>query len=197
MRRRPKRVRTRARLIACAAREIATKGYEGLTIEGICAAAGMARGTFYLYYAHRSEIAVAVFRMFWTLVYRQRPRLRGRSLADRIRVTNVFYLAVYSRNAAFLAGQSSLCREREDFAQWHDRMNHRWSLVIAANMPGDIPRNEKIFRARALVGMADELLSNIFTAHTPSLRHWSDDPVRLAECLTHIWTRIVAEHDRS
>lgn len=197
MRRRPKRARTRARLVACAAREIATKGYEGLTIDGICAAAGMARGTFYLYYAHRSEIAVAVFRMFWTLVYRRRPRLRGRSLADRIRVTNVFYLAVYSRNAPFLAMQPSLCRERADFAQWHDQMNHRWSLVIAANMPGDIPRDEKILRARALVAMADDLLSNIFTARTPSLRQWANQPDRLAECLTHLWTRIVAEHERT
>jgi len=197
MRRRPKRARTRARLVACAAREIATKGYEGLTIEGICAAAGMARGTFYLYYGHRSEIAIAVFRMFWALVYRRRPRLRGRSLADRIRVTNAFYLAVYSRNAPFLAGQSSLCRERTDFAEWHDRMNHRWSLVIAANMPGDIPRDEKILRARALVAMADDLLSNIFTARTPSLRHWSGDPDRLAACLTHLWTRILAEYERN
>jgi len=197
MRRRPKRARTRARLIACAAREIATKGYEGLTIEGICAAAGMARGTFYLYYSHRSEVAIAVFRMFWTLVYRRRPRLRGRSLADRIRVTNAFYLAVYSRNAPFLAGQPSLCRERADFAHWHDQMNHRWSMVIAANMPGDIPRDEKILRARALVAMADDLLSNIFTARTPSLRQWANEPARLAECLTHLWTRILAEYERS
>jgi AcrR family transcriptional regulator len=193
MRGRPKRVRTRARILAAAAAELASKGYEGLTVEAICAAADMARGTFYLYYADRSKIAVIVYRMFWSVVHELRPRLRGRSLDERIRVTNAFYLALYARNAPFLAGQASLLRERPDFATWHDQMNHRWSLVVAANMPGDLPRDEKILRARALTAMADELLSNIFTARTPSLRHWADYPDRLADCLTAIWTQVATE----
>ncbi|MBE0693788.1 MAG: TetR/AcrR family transcriptional regulator, partial [Aquamicrobium sp.] len=194
---RPKRVRTRARILAAAASELASKGHEGLTVEGICAAADMARGTFYLYYADRSKIAVAVYRMFWTAVYHLRPRLRGRSLDERIRVTNAFYLALYARNAAFLAGQASLARDRPDFALWHDQLNHRWSLVVAANMPGALPRDEKILRARALTAMADELLSNIFTARTPSLRQWANHPERLADCLTAIWTRVVVEAGES
>ena len=197
MRGRPKRVRTRARILAAAAQELATRGYEGLTVEAVCAGADMARGTFYLYYADRSKVAVAVYRMFWTAVYQLRPRLRGRSLDERIRITNAFYLALYARNAAFLAGQASLARDRPDFALWHDQMNHRWSLVVAANMPGDLPRDEKILRARALTAMADELLSNIFTARTPSLRQWANHPERLADCLTAIWTRVVVEAGES
>lgn len=195
MRGRPKRVRTRGRLLAAAAAELAAKGYEGLTVDGICAAADMARGTFYLYYPDRAKIAVAVYRMFWTAVYALRPRLRGRSLDERIRVTNTFYLALYARNAAFLAGQPALARERPDFALWHDQMNHRWSLVVATSMPGDLPRDEKILRARALTAMADELLSNIFTARTPSLRHWADYPDRLADCLTAIWTQVATARE--
>lgn len=197
MRGRPKRVRTRARILAAAAQELATRGYEGLTVEAVCAGADMARGTFYLYYADRSKVAVAVYRMFWTAVYQLRPRLRGRSLDERIRITNAFYLALYARNAAFLAGQASLARDRPDFALWHDQLNHRWSLVVAANMPGDLPRDEKILRARALTAMADELLSNIFTARTPSLRQWANHPERLADCLTAIWTRVVVEAGES
>ena len=197
MRGRPKRVRTRARILAAAAQELATRGYEGLTVEAVCAGADMARGTFYLYYADRSKVAVAVYRMFWTAVYQLRPRLRGRSLDERIRITNAFYLALYARNAAFLAGQASLARDRPDFALWHDQLNHRWSLVVAANMPGDLPRDEVILRARALTAMADELLSNIFTARTPSLRQWANHPERLADCLTAIWTRVVVEAGES
>lgn len=189
----PKRARTRAKILASAAQELASKGYEGLTVDGICAAIGMARGTFYLYYPDRSRIAVVVYRMFWAAVYRVRPRLRGRSLEERIRVTNAFYIALYARNAPFLAGQSALGRERPEFALWHDASNHRWSQIIAANMPGPLPRDEKVLRARALVAMADELLSNIFTARTPSLHHWADEPGRLANGLTAIWTRVVAD----
>ncbi|MGI6853968.1 TetR/AcrR family transcriptional regulator [Mesorhizobium sp. 1B3] len=194
---RPKRVRTRAKILAAAAQELALKGYEGLTVEGICAGAEMARGTFYLYYGDRSRIAVALFRMFWTAVYRSRPRLRGKSLDERVRVTNSFYLALYARNATFLAAQASLAREKPEFARWHDQLNHRWSLVIAANMPGNFPSDEKVLRARALVAMADELLANIFTARTPSLRHWADHPDRLADCLTAIWTRVVVDEANS
>jgi len=47
------------------------------------------------------------------------------------------------------------------------------------------------------VAMADDLLSNIFTARTPSLRQWANEPVRLAECLTHLWTRILSEYERT
>lgn len=194
---RPKRVRTRAKILAAAAQELALKGYEGLTVEGICAGAEMARGTFYLYYGDRSRIAVALFRMFWTAVYRSRPRLRGKSLDERVRVTNSFYLALYARNATFLAAQASLAREKPEFARWHDQLNHRWSLVIAANMPGNFPSDEKVLRARALVAMADELLANIFTARTPSLRRWADHPDRLADCLTAIWTRVVVDEANS
>ncbi|MDN2567634.1 TetR/AcrR family transcriptional regulator [Aquibium sp. A9E412] len=193
MRERPKRVRTRARLLAAVAREIARNGYDGLTVEGICADAGMARGTFYLYYRHRSDAATAVYRLFWVVMHRQRPRLPGATLADKIRISNLFYLKTYAQNAPLLAGQAALGRERPDFALQHDRMNHRWSLVIAANMPGDMPRDIKVLRARALVAMADDLLSNIFTRRMPSLVHWAEDPERLGACLSELWTRIVVD----
>lgn len=193
MRKRPKRVRTRAKILASTARELFLRGYEGLTVDSICASVGLARGTFYLYYADRSKVALVVYRMFWAAVSRVRPRLRGRSLEERIRVTNSFYLALYARNAPFLAGQASLGRERPEFARWHDEVNHRWSLVIAANIPGNLSRNEKVLRARALIAMADELLRNIFTARTPSLRHWADHPEKLADCLTAIWTQVAVD----
>lgn len=191
LRGRPKRVRTRARILAATVRQLAAEGYEGLTVDGICATADIARGTFYLYYPDRATIAVAVYRMFWTAVYQLRPRVRDHNLNQRIRVANAFYLSLYSRNARFLAGQASLSRERPDFARWHDSMNHRWAQIIANNMPGSMPRDEKVLRAHALVAMADELLSSIFTEHTRSLLHWKEHPEKLADSLTAIWTRVV------
>ncbi len=196
LRGRPKRVRTRARILAAAVRELAAGGYEGLTVDGICAAADIARGTFYLYYSDRATVAVAVYRMFWTAVYQLRPRVRGHNLDQRIRVANAFYLSLYSRNARLLAGQASLSRERPDFARWHDNMNHRWAQIIASNMPGTLPHEEKLLRAHALVAMADELLSSIFTERTRSLLHWKEHPEKLADCLSAIWSRVVIGADR-
>ncbi len=186
LRKRSKRIRTRARILAAVASEIAEKGYDGLTVDGVCEIAGIARGTFYLYYRHRAAAAVAAYRTFWLLMHRSRPRVRG-DLSERIRVTNLHYLTIYARNASFLSGQAALAREQPDYALALDSMNHRWSLLIASNMAGNIPQDIKILRSRALVAMADELLNNIFTRKTPTLRHWAEDPVRLAECLSDLW----------
>lgn len=194
---RPKRARTRSRILAAAAQELSDKGYAGLTVDGICARADMARGTFYLYYRDRSLVAAVVYRAFWATAYRMRPRLRGHSLKQRVSVANSYYLALYAMNAPLLAGQAALSRDRPDFAQWHDAMNHRWSLIIARNMPGPMALEEKALRARALVAMADELLSNIFTAQTPSLRHWADHPEQLAATLTAIWVQVADTTDKS
>ncbi len=188
---RPKRARTRAQLLASAAREIAEGGYDRLTIDNICQNAGLARGTFYLYFKHRSDIAVAVIRLFWAHVHVRRPRLKNAELKDRVAATNLYYLQNYAMNAGLLAGHAALLSERPDFALRQDRMNDLWSRRVAANFPSSrIDNDTKLLRARALVSMADELLRSIFTDRTPSLKHWADDPERLAQSLTDLWLRV-------
>lgn len=191
MRRRPKRARTRARIIASVARQLANHGYDGLTVERICEDAGMARGTFYLYFDHRSDAAVAVFRLYWSLLRKFRPRMRQRGLTQKVRQMNLFYLSSYAKNAALLANQDRLARERPDFSLDRDRLNHRWSLVIAANMRGDMEHGTKVFRARALIAMVDDLLRDIFTYGSPSMAHWADDPTLVADHLSELWILVL------
>lgn len=192
---RPKRARTRAQILASAARELTESGYDRLSIDAICQNAGMARGTFYLYFKHRSDVAIAVCRLFWAFVHVRRPRLKGATLRERVAVTNFYYLQTYAKNARLLMAQNTLYNERPDFALRQDEMNHKWALRIAANFSGDSGDSEtRILRARALVSMADELLRNIFTDRTPSLAQWATQPERLAECLTDIWLCVAEAH---
>lgn len=188
---RSKRARTRARILATTAQEIAEVGYPALTVESICARAEIARGTFYLYFSHRSDAAIAVYRLFWATLRRWRPLHIAHSLDERVRLTNAFYLETYTCNARLLGGQVALASERPDFAQIRDSINHRWSRVIARSLPSSIDDGARILRARALAGMVDELLRDVFADPSPTLGQWRDRPQDLAHHISEIWLSVI------
>ncbi len=57
---RMKRERTRTKIIECALRVVAENGFDIPTIDDFVSAAGVAKGTFYNYFATREAILVAV-----------------------------------------------------------------------------------------------------------------------------------------
>ena len=188
---RPKRARTRARILAATAEEIAVAGYPALTVERICARAGMARGTFYLYFSHRSDAAIAVYRLFWATMRRWRPRQLAVHLAERVHMTNAFYVATYARNQRLLGGQIALASERPDFALVRDTINHRWAQVIARILPVSLDEDARVLRARALAGMVDELLRDIYSQPSPTLSPWREQPMELAHHISEIWLAVI------
>lgn len=188
---RPKRARTRARILAATAEEIGAVGYPALTVERICTRAGMARGTFYLYFSHRSDAAIAVYRLFWALMRRWRPRHLSVNLAERVHMTNAFYVATYARNQRLLSGQIALASERPDFAQVRDTVNHRWAHVIARILPLSLTADARVLRARALAGMVDELLRDIYSQPSPTLVAWREQPLALAHHISEIWLAVI------
>jgi len=188
---RPKRARTRARILAAVAEEIGAVGYPALTVERICARAGMARGTFYLYFSHRSDAAIAVYRLFWATMRRWRPRHLAVDLDERVRMTNAFYVATYARNQRLLSGQIALASERPDFAQVRDTVNHRWAQVVARVMPKSLDETARILRARAMAAMVDELLRDIYGQPSPMLSDWREKPLELAHHISEIWLSVI------
>jgi AcrR family transcriptional regulator len=193
LRNRPKRARTRALVLWATARELAECGYAGLTVNGICGRAGLARGTFYLYFPHRSDAAVHVYRLFWRLLVRGRPRLPGATATARVKAMNRHYLHSYRVNARFLEGQNALARERPDFAADRDRLNHAWSLRVARYLPRTIDGPGRILRARALAGLVDELMREIHHNASPTLAQWRDSPDALAEHVSAIWLSVLQQ----
>ncbi|MCC5969155.1 MAG: TetR/AcrR family transcriptional regulator [Pararhodobacter sp.] len=194
---RPKRARTRARILAATAEEIGATGYPMLTVERICERAGIARGTFYLYFSHRSDAAIAVYRLFWATMRRWRPRHFSIDLAERVRVTNAFYVATYACNNRLLSGQIALASERPDFAQVRDMVNHRWSQVIARILPLSLDAPSRALRARALAGMVDDLLRDIYGQQSPTLAQWRDQPFALAHHISEIWLAVIAREGQT
>ena len=55
---------TRAKLLDAARDVIRTKGYAGSTVDDICAAAGVTKGSFFYYFDSKEELGVAAIERF-------------------------------------------------------------------------------------------------------------------------------------
>lgn len=79
----------RAQILGVARKEFARRGYHSTTIEDIVAAAGIARGTFYLYFADKRGVFEELVDRFSArlgmAILRVDPGDPGRSVADQIK----------------------------------------------------------------------------------------------------------------
>ena len=168
MQKRRKRVRTRAALLAVAAREIEKVGYDSLTVDHLANAAGMVRGTFYLYFHSRSDIIKSVLRKYWALMRIHRPRGGGLPLKDSIHRANTYSVMLAARNPRLLEAREILLREDAQVASRMASVNRIWSERIVRDLerrgltaPDDRDHAFVQLKARAVINMSDTLLSDV------------------------------------
>ncbi|MEZ5664226.1 MAG: TetR family transcriptional regulator [Burkholderiaceae bacterium] len=199
LKRRPKRLRTRAQIIAAAARQMERLGYENLTVEVITESLGIARGTFYLHFRDRSHVATTVIRIYLALRARCRPR-GGRSLPIREALLrlNRYYVAVYARNVQLLHVRELLTRAQSEHGLGGLGLNSRWAErvladVCARGLGGPVPvkQSQLLLRVHGAVAMSDELLRRIFLVRAPGLEAYRDDEEAVVQALTDMWYRII------
>lgn len=168
MEKRRKRVRTRAALLAVAAREIEKVGYDSLTMDHLANAAGMVRGTLYLYYHSRADIVKAVLRKYWALMRIHRPRGGGLGLKDSIHRANTYSVFLAARNPRLLEAREILLREDSEVSARMATVNRIWSERIVSDLirRGLTPHINEDFsflrlKTRAVINMSDTLLSDV------------------------------------
>jgi len=194
---RPKRARTRASLLAATAAEMERVGYESLTVDYIVEAAGLARGTFYLYFTNKNEAAVEVLQEYTDTLRRSRPRLAAEMTPfQAILRTNRYYVATYALNAALLAGQEALLRELPDLVRERDSLNHQWSIMVLRDFEKRCgggseaaPRSLKLMLVRTVVAMVDEFLRELYVYRSPHLVQNAGDHDQVAELISFVWYR--------
>lgn len=197
MRKRRKRVRTRAVLLAVAAREIEESGYDSLTVDHIANAAGMVRGTFYLYFHSRSDIAAAVLRKYWALMRACRPRGGSQlSLRASIHRANAYSVKLAARNPGLLAAREVLLREDPSVARRIALVNRMWTDRIVRDLlrRGIISANAEDFefqrlKVRAVINMSDTLLGDV---HLMSGWEYGDKPLSqelVVRVMDDLWYR--------
>ena len=168
MQKRRKKVRTRAALLAVAAREIERVGYEALTVDHLAGAAGMVRGTFYLYFHSRAHITKAVLRKYWALMRIHRPRGGGLGLRASIHRANTYSVMLAAKNPRLLAAREILLREDDEVGSRMESVNRIWSDRIMRDLEkrGLTSRDDPNYpfvrlKARAVINMSDTLLADV------------------------------------
>jgi AcrR family transcriptional regulator len=196
---RPKRARTRAALILATAREMERFGIEKLTVARIADRAGVAHGTFYLYFENRIEAAMAVRRVYDAAMRGLRPR-GGRHLPaiEAISRMNRFYVASYRANADLLRALQLLLYTQPAYARWRDRINAAWGATIlrdllrrsAVDAEGVATRMLEI---RAAIAMADETLREIYVHRSESLARLLPSEEDVVWFVSTTWHRLLFE----
>jgi AcrR family transcriptional regulator len=196
---RGKRVRTRAQILAAAAREMELAGYEALTVERIANASGMAHGTFYRYFDNRSDVASAIIKRYMALVRRNRPRAsKAQTPFQTIHAYNRYYTANYIANAAMLRGREALMREAPELMKERDVVNDRWARIVLRDLarrrdmpPGSTEDPFAKLAVRSAIAMVDELLREIYVYKSPSLSRLVDSEEQVAELISFMWFRAI------
>lgn len=196
---RSKRIRTRAQILAAAAREMELAGYEALTVERIAAATGMAHGTFYRYFTNRSAVASAIIMRYMALVRRNRPRaIVAATPFQRIHAYHRYYTANYAANAAMLTGREALMRESPALMEERDQVNDAWGHIVLCDlvkryrMPAEtvVDPFAKLV-ARSAMAMVDELLREIYVYKSPHLTDLVECEEQVAELISFMWFRAI------
>ena len=121
--------RTRKDLIVACAELLASESFDGLTVSGLCKAAGVAHGTFYVYFDNLNAILAEVLSLFVDYVQIQ-MRSAARQSEDRIRYTTAAYYALFKANAGLMKclimGIDAFPEARAAF----QRLNNDWAKTV-------------------------------------------------------------------
>jgi len=185
--------RTRTGLMIAAARFLAAQPLDRLTVAAICKAAGVAHGTFYLYFPDRHALVGDLLGEFvdhLQALMHAASRLPG----DTVRNTTAAYMRIFEQEPGLMkclvVGGDAFPEARAAF----QRLNRDWAeTVVRAARRRDAgearPDAELLRRAYALGGMVDQYLNALHIAADPRIAALSEDRAAVLETLTDIWKK--------
>lgn len=191
--------RTRAAIRAAVCRLLDTTPPDRLKVTDICRAAGIAHGTFYIYFKDVHAVLGSIlgdFVPFVQQVMRHAGRSGGGIGLDRVRPATAAYVRLFEHNVGLMR---CLTAGLEDFPEARDafqRLNRDWARTVATaacrslppGTPSPVP-DDLMRRAYALGGMVDQYLIALHVHRDPTVAALSADREAVIDTLTHIWTR--------
>ncbi|SDG40283.1 TetR family transcriptional regulator [Roseospirillum parvum] len=202
---RAKGLRTRAQLMAAAGHLLETQPPEALTVSAVCHRAGVANGTFYLYFADRHVLLDALLVGFVGFL-QDTMRAAGEGAEEAApgatgRAATRAYLELFRHNRGLMR---CLIHHPDSFPEarraFH-KLNREWlARVVAAaqrglaaeGRPEALDCAELTRRAYALGGMVDQYLSALFLSGDAELLAVSGDDAAVLDTLNLIWSRGMA-----
>lgn len=186
--------RTRARLRIAACRFLDGRPPGALTVADICKAAGVAHGTFYLYFADRNALLADLLAEFVDFVQQTMLTFGRAGRSDPVRGATLAYYRLFEQNPGLM---KCLVHRLEDFPeaqQAFQRLNREWVDRVVAALRRTRPQiraddDELTRRAYALGGMIDQYLGALLLSRDPSLAAVSPDAETVLDTLTELWNR--------
>jgi len=188
--------RTRCRFKAAAARILGEKGYHDLRMGDICDEVGLSHGAIYEYYANKKEIAVEVLDDLFA--HAEQLMLAVEPTGDefsRLHQVNLAWVRIFGENAGLMRSMRQASDGIEEFRQTYVNFNSRWYDRIAEHIlrvVGSPPRAATAAKllARALGGMADEVLHDVYIRRVPGVADFANSPDDLAKVISVLWYRL-------
>jgi AcrR family transcriptional regulator len=195
----PKSERTQAGLQAAACGLLETVPPSDLKVTDICRKAGVAHGTFYVYFRdvrHLLAETLTAFVGFMQTV--MRAAARGGDGSGRVRSSTTAYVALFEQNAGLMRSLVSRLDDLPEATDAFQRLNREWAETVAEarlrgltqeGRAGTVTREELLRRAYALGGMVDQYLIALLFGSDETLLSVSRDRGAVVETLSLIWER--------
>ncbi|MCC5992713.1 MAG: TetR/AcrR family transcriptional regulator [Rhodobacteraceae bacterium] len=188
--------RTRAGLMAATCELLSNASPDALRVSDICAKAGVAHGTFYVYFSDIRALLDALLQSFVAHVQHAMHAVGKAQPGDRVRATNALYVALFERNPGLMRCLVSSFDSFPEAAARFQALNHAWAKTVAeaagrrlARSGQSVPKDELLRRAHALGGMVDQYLVTLHFNRDAALADLSRDREEVIDTLTFIWNR--------
>lgn len=193
--------RTRERLKIAAARMLEQKGYHAMRVSDVTEAAGLAEGSFYVYFKDKFDVTrtvlSALLEDFFSI---ELVPAEGRSPFASIRWANRRWIAMCRNNAGLMRCVLQVGDEDPEFARLISRTNRVWYERVAEGVLRRFPdeaaeRGPALLAAYCLGAMMDDLSRKLIVYNDPEfqalLSELHADDEALADATSVIWMRVL------
>ncbi len=191
--------RTRERIKLATARMLEQLGYHAMRVLDITQEAGIADGSFYVYFKDKSEAALAVLSEFVEFIP-PGPTVgnAGRTAFETIRETNCRFIRLSRANAGLMRCMLQVVDEHPDYSALVQKVNRDWYMRVSRSVirhypEGAVDKDSMLLMVYALGSMMDELIRRLVIYPDENLIKLTARIVptdkALADALSLIWYR--------
>lgn len=197
-----KRDRTQAGIFNAGCRLLNRISPTSLKVSEICREAGVAHGTFYIYFPNRQAFVASLLLRFVDYLQAVMHGASKSSETDPVRATTNAYFQLFEQNPGLMKCLVNHLDEFPICLEAFQKLNREWATTVVvaterkmaqSDRAGKISRDELFRRAYALGGMVDQYLTALLLNHDQSLSSISQDKDAVIETLSLIWKRGMTE----
>jgi TetR/AcrR family transcriptional regulator, transcriptional repressor for nem operon len=187
--------RRKLKLLLAAAEILQEGGYHKMRIADIVEKAKVARGTFYIYFKDKSDIALQVLSDFRRLMLTSSNlNISGKKWREKVYLTNLYYAEVYQMNAGLQQAFYQFVDEADEFRRMRQEKEREWvERLFTAYLrnfdldPAEVDRDNLLRRLHALRAMAERICVQVYVEAVPEMTELFPTPHHVATTATELW----------